>query len=143
MIALYYAGTYRFDVYHGLLLAAFVLFLLWPDKFRKNYIFLVIFIYVIVICKYVYTLTYDIYPDKVIDILETLGVSTKMHQDGTTKYAKSTLTNINWLVVLLSSIQHRIYNSRYYRDNLTDQPRKQNIEKLNERKPKLNNFYQH
>ena len=135
MIALYYAGTYRYDVYHGLLLISFILFLLWPDKFRKNYIYLVIFIHAIVISKYIYALSYDIYSDKVDNILEKLGVSTHLHKKGETKYANSTLTNNNWLIVLLSSIQYRIYNSKYYNENLSDEPRKKKIEEFKQGRP--------
>jgi len=43
MVILYIAGCNRVDVYHMFLLILFVIFIMYPDKFRKNFILLLYF----------------------------------------------------------------------------------------------------
>ena len=43
MVVLYIAGVNRIDVYHMILLILFAVYIMYPEKFRKNFIFLLYF----------------------------------------------------------------------------------------------------
>jgi len=51
MVALYYAGVNRIDVYHMFLLVLFVVYIMYPVKFRKNFILLLYFMIFIAVIK--------------------------------------------------------------------------------------------
>jgi hypothetical protein len=73
------------------------------------------------------------------DLLEFLGVATQLKTGH--KYFKSNLFNNNWLIVLLSSIQYRIYKSAYYNEKLNDKERAKNRSLLKEKKKGLIKLY--
>jgi hypothetical protein len=51
MIVLYIAGSNRIDVYHMLLLIFFAIYIMYPNQFRKRFVWLLYFMIVIATFK--------------------------------------------------------------------------------------------
>lgn len=51
MVVIYIAGFNRADVYHCILLTLFAIYIMYPDQFRRNFIFLLYFMAVIACAK--------------------------------------------------------------------------------------------
>ena len=139
MTALYFAGAYQIDIYHILLMVFFVMFLLYPQFCRRNYIILIVFIHFIVTIKYLYSLTFDWMGQTTREYLEVIGLATDVEVKN--KFFKSNLLNNNWLIVLLSYIQYRTYKSTFYQQHLTDELLKSDRKEFAKRHPKWTKFF--
>ena len=139
MTSLYFAGAYEIDIYHIALMIFFVCFLLYPEFWRRNYLFLILFIDFIVLIKYLYTLTYDWLDDISKEYLEVLGFSTTLNENN--KFFKSNLINNNWLIVLLSYIQFRTYKSEYFQKKLSPEAIEDDRKEFARKHPKWTWFF--
>ena len=139
MTSLYFAGAYEIDIYHIALMIFFVWFLLYPKFWRRNYIFLILFVHFIVLIKYLYTLTYEWLDDISKSYLEVLGFSTLVIEQN--KFFKSNLINNNWLIVLLSYIQYRTYKSDYFQKKLSAEAIQDDKKEFARKHPKWTRFF--
>lgn len=135
--ALYFAGSYQIDIYHIILMIFFVLFLLYPNYYRDNYIYLIIFVHVMVFWKYFYVLTHQWYSEILDSYLVVIGFATDVHDR---KFFKSNLFNNNWLIILLSYIQYRTYKSTYYQEKLNPEMLKRDQKEFRRKHPKCTSF---
>ena len=135
--ALYFAGAYQIDIYHISLMAFFVLFLLYPEYYRINYIYLIVFVHFFVICKYFYVLTFYLYSETTISYFDVIGFTTNYTDQ---KFFRSNLFNNNWLIVLLSYVQYRTYKSSYYQEKLNSEALRRDRHVFSSKHPRITSF---
>lgn len=112
LVCLFITGTNRVDIFHIVLLIYLTLFVVYPKFMRRNFVYLVSFVMIIVGIKYIYVLVgYNVNNNpSLYKILFVLGLTNDFEESQ--KYWRSALINDNWLVVLLAVIQYQLYKSK-------------------------------
>ena len=112
LTCLYITGTNRVDIFHIVLLIYLTLFIVYPKFMRRNFIYFVSSVILVVTFKYVYVLVApEIIKFPVLyKVLFVLGLVNDFDENA--KYWKSALINDNWLIVILAVIQYQLYKSK-------------------------------
>lgn len=81
-IAIFFSGVNKIDFYHIFLMFFFVAYIMAPDWFKKNYIYLLYYVDFFVFEKYGYTLIDHLLPANgtIQQILDVLGLSTDYNE---------------------------------------------------------------